>query len=82
MTNGELTGNEIIKNVENAVASMPGVIVEITPEEGGPGFDSPIELGIFGNNDDQVSEATQRIEKYLQEDVVGLMNIIQHCPTL
>ena len=76
MTNdGELTGNQIIKNVEAAVSDLPGIIVEITPEEGGPGFSSPIELGIFGNNEDQVAEVTQRIEKYLQEDVAGLTNI-------
>lgn len=79
-TNGELTGNEIIKNAEQAVSNIPGVIIEITPEEGGPGFDSPIELGIFGSNDEQVANATRRIEKYLKEDVAGLMNINSTLP--
>ena len=79
-TNGELTGNEIIKNAEQAVSNIPGVIIEITPEEGGPGFDSPIELGIFGSNDEQVANATRSIEKYLKEDVAGLMNINSTLP--
>jgi multidrug efflux pump len=75
MTTGELTGTEIIKNAQAAVSNLPGVIVEITPEEGGPSFSSPIELGIFGNNEDQVAKVTQSIEQYLQEDVNGLTNI-------
>ena len=53
-------------------SNIPGIIVEITPEEGRPSFSSPIELGIFGNNEDQLPKLTQRIEQYLTNDVVGL----------
>ena len=74
MLTGELTGTEIIQNAQAAVSNLPGIIVEITPEEGGPSFSSPIELGIFGNNEDQVAQVTQSIERYLQEDVTGLTN--------
>ena len=59
----------LFKMLKQLFLNLPGIIVEITPEEGGPGFSSPIELGIFGNNEDQVAQVTQRVEKYLQEDV-------------
>ncbi len=75
-----VTGYEIIQQVKTAVSSMPGIIVEITPEEGGPSFSSPIELGIFGNNEAQVAKATERIETYMQNDVVGLANIRSTLP--
>ncbi|MDC1110970.1 efflux RND transporter permease subunit, partial [Gammaproteobacteria bacterium] len=80
MTTGELSGTEIIKNAQEAVSNLPGIIVEITPEEGGPSFSSPIELGIFGNNEDQVAQVTQSIEQYLQKDVTGLKNINSTLP--
>ena len=80
MLTGELTGTEIIQNAQAAVSNLPGIIVEITPEEGGPSFSSPIELGIFGNNEDQVAQVTQSIERYLQEDVTGLTNINSTLP--
>ena len=80
MLTGELTGTEIIQNAKAAVSNLPGIIVEITPEEGGPSFSSPIELGIFGNNEDQVAQVTQSIERYLQEDVTGLTNINSTLP--
>ena len=80
MLTGELTGTEIIQNAQAAVSNLPGIIVEITPEEGGPSFSSPIELGIFGNNEDQVAQVTQSIERYLKEDVTGLTNINSTLP--
>ena len=80
MTTEELTGTEVIKNAQAAVSNLPGIIVEITPEEGGPSFSSPIELGIFGSNEDQVAQVTQNIEQYLQEDVTGLTNINSTLP--
>ena len=80
MLTGELTGTEIIQNAQAAVSNLPGIIVEITPEEGGPSFSSPIELGIFGSNEDQVAQVTQSIERYLQEDVTGLTNINSTLP--
>ena len=36
LTTGELPGTEIIKNAQEAVSQLPGIIVEITPEEGRP----------------------------------------------
>jgi len=74
------TGNEVISLVQQATSNIPGIIVEVTPEEGGPSFSSPIELGIFGDNEDQVAKVTQTIEQYMQNDVEGLVNIRSTLP--
>ena len=77
---GQFTGNQVIQDVQSAVASIPGIIVEIKPEEGGPSFSSPIELGIFGNSEQRVASVTEKIEQYMQEEVVGLKNIRSTLP--
>ena len=74
------TGYEIIDLVEEATTNIPGIIVEITPEEGGPSFGSPIELGIFGDNEAAVARTTERIEQYMKNDVIGLANIRSTLP--
>ena len=73
-------GAEIIRRVQQATSNIPGLIVEITPEEGGPSFSSPIELGIFGDNEQGVAKATELIEDYMTNDVVGLTNIRSSLP--
>ena len=75
-----LTGYEIIDLVEEATSNIPGIIVEITPEEGGPSFGSPIELGIFGDNEAAVARTTETIEQYMKNDVIGLANIRSTLP--
>ena len=75
-----MKGGEIIQLVQKATANIPGLIIELTPEEGGPSFSSPIELGIFGDSEKDVAKATERIESYMQNDVVGLTNIRSSLP--
>ena len=69
------TGYDIIDQVEEVTSNIPGIIVEVTPEEGGPSFGSPIELGIFGDNEAAVARTTEMIEQYMKNDVIGLANI-------
>jgi multidrug efflux pump len=76
----DISGQAVIKKVQQATSNIPGVIVEITPEEGGPSFSSPIELGIFGNNEQSVAKTTELIEQYMINDVVGLANIRSTLP--
>ncbi len=75
-----LTGYEIIDMVEEVTSNLPGIIVEINPEEGGPSFGSPIELGIFGENEAAVARTTEIIEQYMINDVIGLTNIRSTLP--
>jgi len=76
----DIPGKEVIANVQKVTTDIPGIIVEIKPEEGGPSFSSPIELGIFGNNEESVTKATEIIEQYMTNDVVGLTNIRSSLP--
>ena len=62
-----LPGTEIIAKCRKQLYSdLPGIIVEINPEEGEALVSAPqLNLGIFGNNEDQVAQVTQSIERYL-----------------
>ncbi len=75
-----ISGFEVINKIQRAASNIPGVIVEITPEEGGPQFGSPIELGIFGDNEESVAKTTEIIEEYMVNDVVGFTNIRSTLP--
>ena len=50
-----LTGQQIIDQAKLVVANIPGIIVEISEQEGGPAFENPIEIGIFGNTEMRLS---------------------------
>jgi multidrug efflux pump len=76
----DILGKEVIANVQKVTSDIPGIIVEIKPEEGGPSFSSPIELGIFGNNEESVARTTEKIEQYMINEVVGLTNIRSTLP--
>ena len=76
----DISGKEVIEKVQKAASNIPGIIVEITPEEGGPSFSSPIELGIFGDNEQSVAKTTEIIEQYMLNNVVGLANIRSTLP--
>ena len=76
----DISGNEVFIKAMEATSNIPGVIVEITAEEGGPSFGSPIELGIFGDNENSVAKTTNIIEDYLLNEVVGLTNIRSTLP--
>jgi multidrug efflux pump len=76
----EVKGAEIIRRAQEATSNMPGLVIEITPEEGGPSFSSPIELGIFGDNEQEVAQATELIENYMKDEVIGLTNIRSSLP--
>jgi len=76
----DISGNEVFIKAQEVTSNIPGVIVEITPEEGGPSFGSPIELGIFGDNEASVAKTTKIIEEYMLNEVVGLTNIRSTLP--
>ncbi len=76
----DISGNEVFIKAQEATSNIPGVIVEITPEEGGPSFGSPIELGIFGDNEASVAKTTKIIEEYMLNEVIGLTNIRSTLP--
>ena len=56
------------------MANIPGIIVEISEQEGGPAFENPIEIGIFGNTEDEVVQVTRMVEEYAKNGVTGLAN--------
>ena len=53
------------------MANIPGIIVEISEQEGGPAFENPIEIGIFGNTENEVVQVTRMVEDYAKNGVTG-----------
>ena len=54
---------------------LPGITVEVEADIGGPSFDSPIELDVFGNTESDVNDAVAKIENYMRNEMTGLNNI-------
>ena len=61
--------------LKESTKDMPGITVEIEADEGGPSFDSPIELDVYGETEEQVNEAVIKIENYMRNGISGLNNI-------
>ena len=61
--------------LSESVNDMPGIFVEISPDLGGPSFDNPIELDLYGNSEDDVNAAADIIEAHMRNNIKGLKNI-------
>ena len=61
--------------LKESIKDLPGITVEIEADEGGPSFDSPIELDIYGDTEEQVNEAVTKIENYMRNNMTDLNNI-------
>ena len=61
--------------LKESTNDLPGITVEIEADEGGPSFDSPIEIDIFGDTEEQVNEAVTKIENHMRNGMNGLNNI-------
>ena len=71
----EISGLKIMELLSESVNDMPGIFVEISPDLGGPSFDNPIELDLFGNSEDDVNAAADIIEAHMRNNIQGLKNI-------
>ena len=71
----KISGFEIMDLLKESTRNMPGINVEIEADEGGPSFDSPIELDIYGDTEEQVNDAVTIIENYMRNNMSGLNNI-------
>ena len=61
--------------LKESTRDLPGISVEVEADEGGPSFDSPIELDVYGDTEDEVNAAVTLIENYMRTEMVGLNNI-------
>ena len=74
-TERSITGLEVMSLLKSSTNDLPGIFVEVAPDLGGPSFDNPIELSIYGNTEKDVNKAVDIVEKYMRKDVKGLINI-------
>ena len=71
----DISGFQIMDNLVSSTKDLPGIAVEVEADLGGPSFDSPIELDVYGSTEDSVNYAVNIIENYMRNDVKGLINI-------
>ena len=71
----DISGFQIMDNLVSSTKDLPGIAVEVEADLGGPSFDSPIELDVYGNTEDSVNYAVSIIENYMRNDMKGLINI-------
>ena len=70
-----MSGFEIMDELKTSTMDLPGITVEVEADLGGPSFDSPIELDVYGDTEESVNEAVSLIENYMRNEMVGLNNI-------
>ena len=70
-----ISGLEVMGLLAKSTNDLPGIFVEIEPDLGGPSFDVPIELSVYGNTEAQVNNAINIIELHMRNNVDGLKNI-------
>ena len=71
----DISGFQIMDNLVSSTKDLPGIAVEVEADLGGPSFDSPIELDVYGSTEDSVNYAVNIIENYMRNDIKGLINI-------
>ena len=71
----DISGFEIMDQLILSTKDLPGITVEVEADLGGPSFDSPIELDVYGNTENEVNEAVSLIEGHMRNGMTGLNNI-------
>ena len=71
----KISGFEIMDRLKESTKDLPGISVEVEADEGGPSFDSPIELDVYGDTEEHVNTAVTLIENYMRTGMSGLNNI-------
>jgi len=71
----DISGFEIMDQLKNSTKDLPGIAVEVEADLGGPSFNTPIELDVFGNTEEDVNNAVNKIENHMRNEMNGLNNI-------
>jgi multidrug efflux pump len=71
----DISGFEIMDQLKTSTQDLPGIAVEIEADLGGPSFNSPIELDIYGDTEEDVNIAVNRVENFMRNEMNGLNNI-------
>ena len=70
-----ISGLEVMSLLSNSTNDLPGIFVDVQADLGGPSFDVPIELSVYGDTEKSVNDAVDIVESYLRNQMDGLTNI-------
>jgi len=71
----DISGFEIMDQLKDSTKDLPGIAVEVEADLGGPSFNTPIELDVFGNTEEDVNNAVNKIENHMRNEMNGFNNI-------
>ena len=70
-----ISGLEVMSLLSNSTDDLPGIFVDVQADLGGPSFDVPIELSVYGDTEESVNDAIDIVESYIRNQMDGLTNI-------
>ena len=70
-----ISGLEVMSLLSNSTDDLPGIYVDVQADLGGPSFDVPIELSVYGDTEESVNDAIDIVESYIRNQMDGLTNI-------
>ena len=70
-----ISGLEVMSLLSDSTDDLPGIFVDVKADLGGPSFDVPIELSVYGDTEESVNDAIDIVESYLRNQMDGLTNI-------
>ena len=70
-----ISGLEVMSLLSNSTDDLPGIFVDVQADLGGPSFDVPIELSVYGDTEQSVNDAIDIVESYIRNQMDGLTNI-------
>ena len=70
-----ISGLEVMSLLSNSTDDLPGIFVDVQADLGGPSFDVPIELSLYGDTEESVNDAIDIVESYIRNQMDGLTNI-------
>lgn len=62
---------EYLEKIRSAVKGVPGAVVTVDQEQGGPPLPKPIVVDIVGDNLDSLIATSERLNKYLNDKRIG-----------
>ncbi|MDD2869070.1 efflux RND transporter permease subunit [Neomegalonema sp.] len=77
---GRRTGNQVLDEIRQRTADMPGLRVEVTAQEGGPSQGKPVQIEISGQNLDDMMASARRVREHLENEVSGLQEVDDTLP--
>ena len=73
-------GYQILNELRNLTKNHSGILVTVEAERHGPPIGRAIDINILGNNPKTLREATEKVTRFIEEEVEGLIDVENTLP--